>query len=312
MSSRISDITKQVLASFFYGVASILIVTVNKDLFATYQFPSFQVVGLGQIFTTIIVITFARLINVVHFQKPSLEQAKNVFPLPVFYLLNLMFGLGSTQRLSLPMFTVLRRFTLIFVSVGQVIILNVKERLPVQAALLLMILGAVVAALNDLSYDAYGYFFVLMNDVTTAANTLYIKKRLNAEVNKYELMLYNSYIVSLPALCLAYYTGDIQAALQFSGWSNPWFLLSFTLSCVMGFILNYATMLCTQLTSALTTTVVGALKNIAVTYGGMLIHDYIFTVYNFIGINISVAASLLYTYLKYSEQSGTTKSSVSV
>eukprot|EP00731_Ephydatia_muelleri_P018012 Em0011g52a len=295
MSNRITDITKQVLASVFYGVASILIITVNKDLFATYQFPSFQVVGLGQIFTTIVVITLARLINVIHFEKPSLEQAKNVFPLPVFYLLNLMFGLGSTQRLNLPMFTVLRRFTLIFVSVGQVIILKKKERFPVH---------------NDITYDTYGYFFVLMNDVTTAANTLYVKKRLNAEMDKYELMLYNSFIVSLPALCLAYYTGELQRAYEFTGWQNPWFILSFTLSCVMGFILNYSTMLCTQLTSALTVTVVGAIKNIAVTYGGMFIHDYIFTVYNFIGINISVAGSLLYSYLKYSEQSVTTKSAV--
>ncbi|KAL5487374.1 hypothetical protein EMCRGX_G019967 [Ephydatia muelleri] len=310
MSNRITDITKQVLASVFYGVASILIITVNKDLFATYQFPSFQVVGLGQIFTTIVVITLARLINVIHFEKPSLEQAKNVFPLPVFYLLNLMFGLGSTQRLNLPMFTVLRRFTLIFVSVGQVIILKKKERFPVQLTLAVMVVGAIVAALNDITYDTYGYFFVLMNDVTTAANTLYVKKRLNAEMDKYELMLYNSFIVSLPALCLAYYTGELQRAYEFTGWQNPWFILSFTLSCVMGFILNYSTMLCTQLTSALTVTVVGAIKNIAVTYGGMFIHDYIFTVYNFIGINISVAGSLLYSYLKYSEQSVTTKSAV--
>lgn len=31
---------------------------------------------------------------------------------------------------------------------------------------------------------------------------------------------------------------------------------------------------------------VPAFQNIVVTYGGMLIHDYIFIVYNFIGINI--------------------------
>ena len=37
MNNRITEVTKQVFASVFYGVASILIITVNKDLFATYK-----------------------------------------------------------------------------------------------------------------------------------------------------------------------------------------------------------------------------------------------------------------------------------
>jgi solute carrier family 35 protein len=45
-----------------------------------------------------------------------------------------------------------------------------------------MIVGAFVAALNDLSFHVMGYTCVLVNDVASAANNLYIKKKTSGDV----------------------------------------------------------------------------------------------------------------------------------
>ena len=72
----------------------------------------------GQMLTTIIVIYFSKMLGKVSFPSLSSETFPKVWPLPLFYLGNLVFGLGSTQVLSLPMMTVLRKFTILMTLIG--------------------------------------------------------------------------------------------------------------------------------------------------------------------------------------------------
>ncbi|XP_045464488.1 UDP-sugar transporter UST74c [Harmonia axyridis] len=292
---------KRISSAVFYGVASFMITVVNKTVLTSYGFPSFQVLGIGQMITTIVVLFVAKKLKLMTFPNFQLGTFKQIFPLPLFYIGNMIFGLGGTKELSLPMFTALRRFSILMTMILEFYLLGVFPVISVQISVYTMIIGALLATSDDLAFNLHGYIYILLNDLATATNGVYTKKKLDSrELGKYGLMYYNSLFMIGPALIISYYSGDIELISRFKDWSNPFFLAQFIISCIMGFVLSYSVMLCTHYNSALTTTIIGCLKNISVTYLGMVIGgDYIFSWINFIGLNISVIGSLLYTYVTF-------------
>jgi solute carrier family 35 len=296
-SSRFAKIS----SAIFYGLASFLITVVNKQVLTSYKFPSFLFLSLGQMVASIVVLYSAKKLKLVSYPSYSNDLVKKIFPLPLFYLGNMIFGLGGTKALSLPMFAALRRFSILMTMFLEFYVLKIRPTTAVQVAVYGMVGGSLLAASDDLSFNLVGYSFIMITNVLTASNGVFVKKKLSgSDLGTYGLTYYNSIVMFMPALILTWAVGDLNSAMEYDNWSDPVFLTQFLMSCVMGFILNYSTILCTQHNSALTTTIVGCLKNVSVTYIGMFIGgDYIFSWLNWIGINISVLASLIYTYVTF-------------
>ncbi|KAM7092621.1 nucleotide sugar transporter SLC35D2 isoform 4-T4 [Molossus nigricans] len=286
-AARLPSRVAQLLSALFYGTCSFLMVLVNKALLTTYGFPSPIVLGIGQL-----------------------------FPLPLLYVGNHISGLSSTGKLSLPMFTVLRKFTIPLTLLLETVILGRQYSLNIIVSVFAIIVGAFIAAGSDLAFNLEGYIFVFLNDIFTAANGVYTKQKMDPkELGKYGVLFYNASFMIVPTLILSVSTGDLQQrerkrlrnrnieATEFNQWKNVLFIIQFLLSCFLGFLLMFSTVLCSFYNSALTTAVVGAIKNVSVAYIGMLVGgDYIFSVLNFVGLNICMAGGLRYSFLTLSSQ----------
>ncbi|OPJ82369.1 nucleotide sugar transporter SLC35D2 isoform X2 [Patagioenas fasciata] len=265
----------RVLSALFYGTCSFLIVLVNKAVLSAYSFPSPMFLGIGQMAATVLILYVSKLNKIVHFPDFDKSIPVKLFPLPLIYVGNHISGLSSTSKLR-------KRYPLSIV-----------------VSVFAIVLGAFIAAGSDLSFNLEGYTFVLLNDIFTAANGVYMKQKMDPkELGKYGVLFYNACFMVVPTVIISFSTGDFQQATHFQHWTNFLFVFQFILSCFLGFLLMYSTVLCSHYNSALTTTVVGAIKNISIAYIGMLIGgDYIFSVLNFIGLNICMAGGLRYSFL---------------
>lgn len=304
-SARISksgynDLTLKLFSALLYGVCSFSITVVNKIVLTSYSFPSSNILGIGQMIAILIILKCANLFRVVTIRKISMRN-KKMWTLATIYLCNLMTGLGGTKHLPLPMFIALRRFSIAMTAIGEFYLLHVKQTISIIMTIVAMIGGSFIAAASDLTFNLIGYLLVMAGNIFTAANVVFIKKTIEShEINKHEILFYSALYTILPLTVLSYFTNNIDTLYNYKHWSEFGFIISFLASCVMGYLLMFSTILCTHYNSALTTTIVGTLKNILTTYVGMYIGgDYKFSLLNFIGLNISLIGSLVYSYLTF-------------
>ncbi|CAF1111488.1 unnamed protein product [Adineta steineri] len=282
---------QRVGSALLYAACSGLITIVNKVVLTTY----------GYLTVSIVILYTARSFNIIRFPHFSENVINKIMPLPMFFFGNLLFGLAGTQATSLPMFTVLRRFSIWLTMIGEQVILRQTQSPIAQFSVYIMLTGAMIAASDDLTFNWFGYIFLSINNLCTAAQGVVIKQKLvNKEFNQYGLLFYNSFVVLGPAIVLTAFTEDLNKVRNYDRYSDSGFICAILLSLLMGFLLNYSTMLCTNYNSPLTTTVVGACKNMFVTYVGMIVGgDYIYSHVNFIGLNISVLGSLIYSWVTF-------------
>jgi hypothetical protein len=147
--------------------------------------------------------------------------------------------------------------------------------------------------------DLFGYTMVLLNNLVTALNLVFIKKTLSdtkLAADTFGVLYYNS-LISIPfLLALSVLSGEVGALRTYAHWSNTAFQASFLISALMSFLMNYSTYWCTEVNSALTTSVTGQVKNVLSSFVALSMFGMKATPLLVAGLTIGLLGSIMYAY----------------
>jgi solute carrier family 35 protein len=261
----ISSSSLQILSACSYAATSVCILIFNKQVLSDYGFNYPVLMTLFHMLVSLFLLTLFRSIGLLSFASFNLKLARSVLPLALCFVLNIMLGMCALRLTNIPMFATLRRLTGFICICTEYLLLNKKPTAMTATSVFIMILGSFIGGWGDLQFDLLGYSYVLLNNLVTALYLTFIKRILNdtqLKSDTFGIMYYNS-IISIPfLLLLAMINGELSTIAFFPHLFNSGFQLSFLLSAMMAFGVNYTTFWCTEVNSPLTTSVTGQVKNV--------------------------------------------------
>ena len=281
-----------------YVFSSIFIIISNKMILTSFAFPSVLFLMWAQSLFTIGVFSVKK--------RPSFS-SKNISILLLTCVLNVsnvFFGLSGSGLLNVAMFSALRRFSIATTMFAESYFFHKSLKRSIMFSVLIMLLGSIFAALDDLTFDARGYIFVMINNILTTSAQISQKAALEDNWSKETIMFCTSLLTIL--VSSFYMTQTYDALVQFPLWSQPTFLMCLAGSVVLGFVINWSCAWIIERNNALTLSVTGSTRSVLVGLAvcfGLFDPTYIFTWPNFMGLQLSGIGSLIYIYYSRKEDS---------
>ncbi|XP_076921586.1 UDP-N-acetylglucosamine transporter UGNT1-like [Bidens hawaiensis] len=296
-------------AAVSYMSCAVMLVLFNKAALSSYNFPSANVITLFQIICSCAFLYVLRRWRVISFTSGdadnstrfvSLQTLVHTSPLALTYLLYMLATMESVRGVNVPMYTTLRRTTVVFTMIVEFILVGQRYSRSVIASVALIVFGAFVAGSRDLSFDAYGYSIVFLSNITTAVYLATISRiGKSSGLTSFGLMWCNGILCGPILLFWTFIRGDLRMTMNFQYLFAPGFMIVLLLSCMLAFLLNYSIFLNTTLNSAVTQTICGNLKDIfTIALGWMFFGGLPFDLLNVIGQILGFFGSGLYAYFK--------------
>ncbi|XP_059289525.1 UDP-N-acetylglucosamine transporter UGNT1 isoform X2 [Lycium ferocissimum] len=231
-------------AAISYMSCAVLLVLFNKAALSSYNFPSANVITLCQIICSCCFLYLLRRLKLISFHlSESLSTPDNfktfvplktlidTLPVAVTYLLYMLVTMESVRGVNVPMYTTLRRTTVVFTMIVESILASQKYSRPIIGSVVIIVFGAFVAGARDLSFDFYGYAVVFLSNITTAIYLATIARiGKSSGLNSFGLMWCNGIVCGPFLLVWSLIRGDLALTMDFPYLFSPGFLDLFTIS----------------------------------------------------------------------------------
>ncbi|NWY00261.1 S35D3 protein, partial [Nothoprocta ornata] len=212
--------------------------------------------------------------------------------------------LWSLRGLSLPMYVVFKRcLPLVTLLTGALVLRDGLPSPGVLAAVLITTCGAALAGAGDLTGDAMGYVTGVLAVLIHAAYLVLIQK---TSVESEYGPLTAQYAIAVSAtpflIIFSFASMDSINVWSFPGWKDPAMVCIFIACVLISCAMNFTTLHCTYINSAVTTSFVGVVKSIAtITVGMVAFNDVEPTKLFIAGVVVNTLGSVIYCVAKYVE-----------
>mmetsp|Transcript_10701 Transcript_10701/g.15004 ORF Transcript_10701/g.15004 Transcript_10701/m.15004 type:complete len:356 (+) Transcript_10701:171-1238(+) len=292
-----------VSACLLYSFCSVSMVLTNKSLASSYN-HLFDgdlniLLVVFQAVVAVICVESCRMLQWVEYPNFNLQTAKLWAPVNILFCGMLFTGIASLQYNSVPMVTIFKNITNIFVTAGDYYYFDTKAETLVIVAFGVMLGGAIAAASNDLAMSGIGFFWMAANCFCTAGYVLYMKfATKTVKLSKFGMVFYNNVLCTLFLLPCAVVNGEVALFFKTENLHTPDYCLKNFWAGFVGFFLNFASLTCVQATGPTTYAIVGSLNKIPVTFLGYILFDDVINDKTWFFIAISMSGGFLYSYAK--------------
>ncbi|KIJ62002.1 hypothetical protein HYDPIDRAFT_176758 [Hydnomerulius pinastri MD-312] len=329
-----NDVSSAVPSIICYCIASILMTVVNKFVVSGRQFNmTFLLLSLQSIVCVACVVSVKKL-GIISFRDYDTKDAKAWFPISALLVSVIYTGSKSLQYLSIPVYTIFKNLTIILIAYGEVIWFNGRITGLTMVAFLFMVLSSVLAACTDVNSVTetpgdlppasaamgvglellsgvvqrlnVGYFWMLVNCLTSAGYVLLMRKRIKATgFSDWDSMFYNN-MLSIPVLVVFSIIledwGSENIVRNFPEETRKVLLFAIAFSGAAAVGISYTTAWCVRTTSSTTYSMVGALNKLPVAASGMLFFGDTVTFGSVSAIGVGFFAGVIYAIAKNNQK----------
>lgn len=291
----------------FFAGSSLGAIFINKTCLTGYHFRYPLTMVLGQMLFAIILLAGLHLLGYRNIPIAERRQLTSLAIPTALFTSNVVVGLSALSLVNIPMFSAFRRLTLLFVMFAEYVFLKKTHSRKIMYTVVVMTVGAFISAVDDVTFSRLGYCLVFLNNVLTAGYLAAIKRAMKETSFDPLTLLYYTALMGFPLVAtLLVSTGELGhviVAFRTQPELGTWqFMASLILTATGAFAVNFSTSLCTHVTSPLTTSVAGQVKNVLQTILGFFSWGFVPTTLNIIGLLIALGAQIWFAYLKFAER----------
>ncbi|DBB06525.1 hypothetical protein WJX77_006771 [Trebouxia sp. C0004] len=306
-SRRVLGLPVHLVSGAAYCVASASMVLLNKAALSSFDFNSTTSLLFFQCLVCVILVKLADLLGLVTLEPWNMKIIQAWFPVNLIFVGMIWTSFFALKNLGVPMSTVLKNLTNLFVIGGDYFLYGKSYGSAVWLTLALMMTSAVCGAATDLAFNLTGYLWQLVNCFFTAAYSLYLRGVMDrlvgmtvnkTRLNEFSMVFYNN-LLSLPLLLvLIWQAGEFETLRQEPDLQNPYFLTAAIASSLLAFCISFASLWFLSSTTATTYSLVGSLNKIPVALLGLVAFDVPWSPQNLLSILVGLGAGVIFVRAK--------------